>query len=257
MSGAGRHVLRIAAAAALLAAGSQAQAACTFGGSGEPSLQSVFNSILGGGAPSASVACVADGADDAWTTVGSIGAIDIVLELAGNAQSNTFGLYDLNDPSRRLTIFEGNDGASAEATLRLRQMANGTWRASVLEFNNPDDTPNWINLNGLTTSAFGFYLGTATQGRFFSDTTRNADGVDHLYAYRGNGAAFVGGPLAGELFTQQDYILAWEDLFGGGDRDYQDFIVVVQDIRPVPLPPAVLLLASSLIGLAGVARRRA
>src|SRR4030095_867555 len=97
MSGAGRHVLRIAAAAALLAAGSQAQAVCTFGGSGEPSLQSGFHSILGGGATNASVACVADGADDAWTTVGSIGAIDIVLELAGNAQSNTFGLYDLND----------------------------------------------------------------------------------------------------------------------------------------------------------------
>ena len=61
----------------------------------------------------------------------------------------------------------------------------------------------------------------------------------------------------GELFTPQDFILAWEDLFGGGDRDYQDFVVVVQDIRPVPLPPAVWLLASSLIGLAGVARRRA
>lgn len=251
-----RRVVRWAVAAALIAAGPQVHAACTFGGSGEPSLQATFNSILGSGAPNATLACVADGADAAWTTVGSVGAIDIVLELAGNAQSNTFGLYDLNDPSRRLTIFEGNDGASAEATLRLRQMANGTWRASVLEFNNPDDASGWTNLNGLATSAFGFYLGTAAQGTFFSATPHNADGVDHLYAYRGNGAAFVGGALAGELFTTQDFILAWEDLFGGGDRDYQDFVVVVQDIRPVPLPPAVLLLVSSLIGLAGVARRR-
>lgn len=257
MAKAARHVLRWAMAATLLAAGTQAHAACTFGGpGGEASLQSVFNSMLGSGAPSA-VACVADGADAAWTTVGSIGAIDIVLELAGNAQSNTFGLYDLNNPNRRLTIFEGNDGVSAEATIRLRQMANGTWRASVLEFNNADDSAAWTNLTGLTTSAFGFYLGTATQGTFFSGTGRNADGVDHMYAYRGNGAAFLGGPLAGELFTAQDFILAWEDLMGGGDRDYQDFVVVVQDIRPVPLPPAVWLLASSLIGLAGVARRRA
>ena len=257
MSRAGRSFVRWAIAAALAIGGAQAHAACTFvGGGGEPSLQSVFDSILGAGAPNTTTACVNDGSDAAWSTVGSVGAIDIVLELAGNAQSNTFGLYDLNNPSRRLTIFEGNDGASAEATLRLRQMADGTWRASVLEFNNPDDSPTWTNLNGLTTSAFGFYLGTAAQGTFFSETGRNTDSVDHMYAYRGNGAAFIGGPLNGSLFTAQDYILAWEDLLGGGDRDYQDFVVVVQDIRPVPLPPAVWLLASSLIGLAGVARRR-
>ena len=257
MSRAGRQVVRWGIAAALAVAGTQAHAACTFGGAGgEPSLQGVFNSILGAGAPSTS-ACVADGADARWTTVGTVGAIDIVLELAGNAQSNTFGLYDLNNPNRRLTIFEGNDGVNAEATIRLRQLANGTWRASVLEFNNPDDSAAWTNLNGLSTSAFGFYLGTASQGTFFSETGRNTDGVDHMYAYRGNGAAFIGGPLQGSLFTAQDFILAWEDLFGGGDRDYQDFVVVVQDIRPVPLPPAVWLLASSLIGLAGVARRRA
>ncbi len=261
MTKAARHVLRLAlrwgVTAALLAAGPQAHAACTFNGPGsEASLQSAFNSMLGSGAPNAVTACVPDGADAAWSTVGSVGAIDIVLELAGNAQSNTFGLYDLSDPSRRLTIFEGNDGVSAEATVRLRQMANGTWRASVLEFNNPDDPSGWMHLGGLTTSAFGFYLGTATQGTFLSQTGRNTDGVDHMYAYGGNGAQFVGGPLNGELFAQQDFILAWEDLFGGGDRDYQDFVVVVQDIRPVPLPPAVWLLASSLIGLAGVARRR-
>lgn len=258
MSNAGRQVMRWAIAAALVAAGSHAHAACTFGSAGgEPQHQGVFNSILGAGAPSAMADCVADGADAAWTTVGSTGGIDIVLELAGNAQSNTFGLYDLNAPNRRLTIFEGNDGTSAEATIRLRQMGDGTWRASVLEFNNPDDVTGWTHLGNLTTSAFGFYLGTASQGTFFSQTARNTDLVDHMYAYRGNGAAFVGGPLAGTLFTPQDYLLAWEDLFGGGDLDYQDFVLVVQDIRPVPLPPAVWLLASGLIGLAGVARRRA
>ena len=62
---------------------------------------------------------------------------------------------------------------------------------------------------GLTTSAFGFYLGTAANGTFFSQTGRNADGVDHLYAYQGNGQAFLGGPLDGDVECEHH---GWRDL---------------------------------------------
>lgn len=246
---------RVASLAVLAVVAGPAQAVCTFGGSGEPSLQTSFDALLGPGSLDAQGACMPEGGDAAWTTVGSVGQVEIVLELAGNAQSNAFGVYDLNDPTRRLSVFEGNDAVDSAATLRLRLMDNGTWRISVLEQNNPDDPSGWNHL-GLTTSAFGFYLASAGQGTFYSQTSRNADGVDHLYAYRGNGAAFRSGPLRGAVFTAQDYILAWEDLFGGADRDYQDFVAIVQDIRPVPLPTALLLTLSGLIGLAGVARRQ-
>jgi type IV secretory pathway VirB2 component (pilin) len=245
--------------AAIALAATQAQAACTFGSasSGEPSLQSVFNSLLGpSGATNAVNACVNDGADVGWELDGTVGAIDIVLELAGNANTNSFGVYDLADPTRRLTVFEGNDRASATATLRVRADGRGGWQLSVREINNPDDPSGWTSLNSMRTTAFGFYLATASNGIFYSDTTRNADHIDHLYAYGGNGATFASGPLSGTVFSASDFLLAWEDLAGGGDRDYQDFVVVAQDIAPVPLPTAVSLLASALIGLAGVSRRR-
>jgi uncharacterized protein DUF4114 len=229
----------------------QANALCTFGGSGEATLQGSFDSLLGGNALHASSDCVADGADAAWSTVGSIGQLDIMLELAGNAATNLFGVYDLNDPTQRLAIFDGADAAGDQAILRLRETVNG-WRVSVLGAG----ASSWTH-QVISTSAFGFFLSAQGQGTFFSQTARNADGVDHLYAYQGTSTPFISGPLSGEVFTPHDYILAWEDLAGGGDRDYQDFVAVVQDIAPVPLPTPVLLLISGLVGLAGVSRRNA
>lgn len=244
-------ILRCALLAALGLAASQANALCTFGGSGEPTLQGSFDTLLGANTLSASNACVDDGNDAAWTTVGSIGQIDIVLELAGNASTTTFGVYDLNDPSARLSVFDGADSVGDQAILRLRQTVDG-WRLSVQQLGDGGWTHQVIS-----TSAFGFYLSVQGQGTFYSQTARNADGVDHMYAYQGTGTPFLSGPLSGEVFTASDYILAWEDLAGGGDRDYQDFVAVVQDISPVPLPTPVLLLISGLVGLAGVSRRTA
>lgn len=246
-----QHAIQLFGLAALGLAAAQANALCTFGGSGEPSLQGSFNSMLGANTLSATASCLDDGDDAAWTSVGSIGQIDILLELAGNATTNVFGVYDLNDPSSQLTIFDGADSTGDQAILRLRQTVNG-WRVSVQEVGSTTWTHQFIS-----TSAFGFYLNVQGQGTFYSDTSSNADGVDHLYAYQGTGTAFLTGELAGEFFSRQDYILAWEDLLGGGDGDYQDFVAVVQDITPVPLPTAVWLMMSGLVGLAGVSRRTA
>jgi hypothetical protein len=248
-------LLRAAVVAGLaLAATTQAQAACTFGGSGEPSLQSTVNTMLSGGAPNVATECVTDGNDAGWRTVGSTGSIAVQVELAGNAGSNEFGIYDLSTGETR-RIFEGNDGAGAGAPTVLAPLGSGQWRVRFRE----DGERTWTALN-LSTSAFGFYLHSTAQGaNFYSDTDRNADHADHLYAYQGNNlSTFAGGDYVGEIFGLDDYILAWDDLLApGGDRDFQDFVAVVRDITPVPLPTAAWLLVSGLIGLTGVARRRA
>lgn len=98
--------LRTLSLAVLSLGAAQANALCTLGGSGQPSLQGSFSSPLGAGTLNATTACVDEGDDAAWTSVGSIGQIDIVLELAGAAGVTTFGIYDLNDPNSQLSVFE-------------------------------------------------------------------------------------------------------------------------------------------------------
>ena len=248
-------MMRAAVVAALAMSARGAYATCTFGASSEPTLQASFNTLLGASAPNAVNDCVAEGADARWTT--TTGGATILLEIAGNANQNRFGIYDLgaadpNSAASRIEIFQGNDGVGSTASISLTQVGSG-YRVTVVE----DGQSRSLNVASAT---FGFYLQGQSNRRYFSDTTdTTADpGVDHLYAYRGTGGTFQTGPAANTVFGPSDYILAWEDLpTGSSDRDFQDFVALIRNVTPVPLPTAVWLLASGLIGLAGVARRHA
>jgi hypothetical protein len=129
--------------------------------------------------------------------------------------------------------------------------------------NNPSSPPSRSTTFG--SSVFGFYLSTPEDNPnnpgfdrsvYFSETGLNYDGVDHMFAYRGNGAPFQSGPLEGEIFAPDSLLIAWEDLMGGGDFDYQDFVVYARSVTVVPLPPALALLLSGLGLIGGTGRRR-
>ena len=90
------------------------------------------------------------------------------------------------------------------------------------------------------TDVFGFYL-TSPQGTFYSDESLNSDGVDHFEVWEsGNG------------YKVRLYM---EDLAGGGDGDFNDMEVLVKNATPTPIPGAVWLFASGLLGLMGIRRK--
>ncbi len=248
-----------------------AAASCSFSPSsgGEPALQDVFNDMFGASAaPNTTTSCLADPSDALWHTVSSVGSATILVEIAGNANGNAFGIYDSTSVLNSLQIFSGPAGASGTALITVSGQP-GQYTVDIQSISGTTAT----HAHGtFASSSFGFYLQQPDSGvRLYSESARNParngdpTATDYMYSYTGNGATFLNGSqyapdsVKGSLFDSSDAVIAWEDLTAGSDGDYQDMVVLLRDIvpsaSPVPLPAAAWLLGSALLGCGALGRR--
>ena len=149
-----KKVMGIAAAAMFASTSSWA---VTFGDGGA-ALQGVLDGIATDGANDVSAATGEIGGGEYWAIDGSGGAIStIIIELAGNANSNTFGIYDAFT-NQHVELFSGADTAG---------FANGgiTSVSILLDgsviLDNVNDTG--VDFAG---NKFAFYLDTSDNGTF-------------------------------------------------------------------------------------------
>jgi hypothetical protein len=174
----------------------------------------------------------------------------LFLEIAGFADQNTLGIYSFTTDGLgnvsvgdTLEVFAGGDSPITSTTLAF-DLAGGTVTNQA--------TAVTANIG----STFGFYLATPESGQlcspnctYYSHTSLNDDGFDHFLIFD------TSDHLSGELLGS-DVVLAIEDLYGGGDGDYNDMVAGVNDVAPVPEPGTLMLLGSGLFGLGAWRRRK-
>jgi hypothetical protein len=222
-------------------------------------LQDLLNGITKPGTPNIDVYNGQTSPSAYWSTSASgLGENRIMFEIAGYANSNSFGIFDPTNPTNRLQLFGGSAGHNAATTL----MWNGDGSFTATYLNGNGQSLGTADATFGVTNLFGYYLDNGHGQTFYSVLGLNSDGTAHMVAFQGNGQTKLDNVKTGQYatFGTSDFILAWEDLpFNSSDLDYNDFVVMVESVHPVPEPAALGMfgLGALLIGAAvGFGRRR-
>ena len=224
------------------------------GTSGEDDLQTILDNITvvtasnpsGDSSVDVTTDAITELYDSYWEITATSGSIaTFIIEITGNEDSNVFGLYDPTNIAEKAVIFAADAPAGKTVKVEIR---TGGW----VYVENVDMSVQ------LSSNLFGFYLG-GNVGPFYSDSSLNTNGSDMMLAYQGGYGDEVllpGAGFSGE-WTDNEFVLAWEDWLpaSGGDGDYNDLVLMIESVQPVPVPGAVLL---GLLGLsaAGIKLRR-
>lgn len=226
----------------------------------EDSLQEIFDNftiapIPGDSSVDVTTDYINDSLDSYWSITASGGSIaTIIIELAGYAGINNFGIYDGED---HVQVFGGSSAAGTQALISI--LTDGSVYVNFVD----------TEIDFASGNRFGFYLDSTAGtngGMWYSDSILNSDGEDHMLAYQGNDIDTIqlpsldpDDPQSPGLWESNSWILAFEDLTrtdGTSDDDFQDFVVMVESVSPVPEPGTLFLILGLCICAVGIGSKK-
>ncbi len=159
----------------------------------------------------------------------------IVLENAGYADENEFGIFNPNNPSEKLRVFRGYNDPGDSRTLVFDPANGQAWIDPYFPWIEPDK--KYID------PIFGFYL-ESPDGTFYSVSSLNSDSEDHFLIFG------VGGD------DNVLYAAAEDQSYPGSDADFNDFVMSGTNMAPVnPVPEPMAMLTILFTGLGFLARK--
>ena len=182
--------------------------------------------------------------DQVWQVGGAGGSLaTFIVQIAGLANQSSFGIYDASNPNTRVMLFNGAGGLTMGDQALVSILADGSVRRNFAD--------TGIDFAG---NAFGYYL-TAGSTTLFSQVSLNG-GHDQMVAFRGDGDSIRIGQYATGPWGANEFVLAWEDILGqGSDRDFNDFVAIVESVSGVSEPNTLALLCLGLLTLGALKRR--
>lgn len=168
----------------------------------------------------------------------------MLFGIAGFASTNKFGIY--NPQGVKAQLFAGNNRNANRAFVNFN---NGDLLVSTI---GSPTTTDYLGFGDI----FGFYLERADGVTFYSQSDRNPNLSQQAVFYQGNDQTVLQIPgQEPQKFTTDRSIIAFDDLLrvgGSSDSDFQDLVVLVEEVQPASVPEPKLLSALLVFGLGGI-----
>jgi len=144
--------------------------------------------------------------------------MEITLQGSENAPGNSIGVYNTGAPDTRFPILPAGTPPGCFA---IADFHGGNLVVTVLDYQG--NVVSQTTFTGVNAHAFGFYISGAG-GTFFSEDALNPGRNAQILTYAGTGVDYG------------TFWLCFEDTpYATGDQDFDDAVLLVQPVNPVPI----------------------